>query len=77
MSRKIPNPPPGFDELTVDEKLDYVQTLWDRVAAKPETVPVPEWHLKLIQERLRRNQAGTGRPWAEVRDELLARLRQS
>ena len=70
MSRKVPNPPPGFDELTVDEKLDYVQKFWDRVATKPDTVPVPEWHLKLIEERLLRNQPGTGRSWAEVRDEL-------
>ncbi len=27
MAHKIPNPPPGFDELTVEEKLDYVQSL--------------------------------------------------
>ena len=77
MAREVPNPPPGFDELTVDEKLDYVQSLWDRIAAKPETVPVPEWHLELIEQRLRRNQAGVGRPWTEIRDELLARLRRS
>jgi hypothetical protein len=78
MAPKVPNPPPGFDELTEQEKLDYVQSLWDRVAAKPETVPIPDWHLELIEERLRRdrNQVGTGRPWAEIRDELLARLRQ-
>ena len=77
MAREVPNPPPGFDELTVDEQLDYVQSLWDRVAAKPETVPVPEWHLELIEQRLRRNQAGARRPWTEIRDELLARLRRS
>ena len=77
MARKVPNPPPGFDELTVDEKLDYVQSLWNRVAAKPETIPVPDWHIELIEERLRRRtQAGTGRLWNEIRDELLARLRQ-
>ena len=77
MARKVPNPPPGFDELTVEEKVDYVQSLWDRVAAKPEAVPVPDWHLELIEERLHRNrtQAGAGR-WNEIRDELLARLRQ-
>ena len=41
MTRKIPNPPPGFDELTVEEKLDYVQSLWDRIAADPEKIPLP------------------------------------
>ena len=77
MARRVPNPPPGFDDLTVDEKVDYVQSLWDRIAAKPETVPVPEWHLDLIERRLRRDRTSTGRPWSEIRDELLGRLRRS
>jgi len=29
-------PPPGFDELPVDDKIDYVQLLWDRIAARPD-----------------------------------------
>ena len=77
MARRVPNPPPGFDDLTVDEKVNYVQSLWDRIAAKPETVPVPEWHLDLIEQRLRRDRPGIGRPWTEIRDELLGRLRRS
>ena len=76
MAQKIPNPPPGFDELTFDEKLDYVQSLWDRIAAEPDSVPVPDWHIEVVEERLSRNQSGTGRPWDEVRDQLLARLRE-
>jgi hypothetical protein len=30
MLSKVSNPPAGFDELTLDEKLDYVESLWDR-----------------------------------------------
>ena len=77
MTPVVPNPPPGFDELTVDEKLDYIQSLWDRVAANAEAVPVPDWHLDLIEERLRvgREHPSSGRPWSEVRDDLRARLR--
>jgi len=75
MKQKVPNPPPGFDELTFDEKLDYVQSLWDRIAARPDTIPVPDWHLDLIDERL--NASGdNSRPWNEVRDELRTRLRE-
>jgi hypothetical protein len=29
MSNPVPLPPPGFDDLSVDEKLDYLQSLWD------------------------------------------------
>jgi len=75
MTQRIPNPPPGFDELTFDEKLDYIQSLWDRVAANPDKVPVPGWHMDLIEERLRTSR-GTGRDWNEVREELQARLRE-
>lgn len=75
MTQRVPNPPPGFDDLTVDQKLDYLQSLWDRIAAKPDSVPVPDWHLDLIEERLRMSR-GTGRSWNEVRDELRSRLQQ-
>lgn len=70
-------PPPGFDELSPEEKLDYVQALWDRVASRPEDVPVPDWHREVVAERLAAHRAGEGssRPWDEVRQELLSRLR--
>ena len=70
-------PPPGFDELSPEEKLDYVQALWDRVASHPEDVPVPDWHRDVVAERLAAHRAGEGssRPWEEVRQELLSRLR--
>jgi len=35
MSQSIPMPPPGFDALTVEEQIDYVQSLWDHIAAHP------------------------------------------
>ena len=70
-------PPPGFDELSPDEKLEYIQELWDRFAEHPETVPTPDWHREVIAERLASYRAGTmtSRPWSDVREELLARLR--
>ncbi len=54
MPKQIPSPPPGFDELTVDERIDFVQFLWDRIAATPEQVPLPDWHRRIILERLER-----------------------
>ena len=35
MLKPVPLPPPGFDDLSVDEKIDYLQSLWDRIAATP------------------------------------------
>jgi len=77
MSTSVPLPPPGFDELPIDERLEYVQTLWDRLAAKPEHLPAPDWHLDVIRDRLADYRASpdAGRPWSVVRDELLHKLR--
>jgi putative addiction module component (TIGR02574 family) len=77
MAQSLPLPPPGFDDLPVEEKLDYVQSLWDRIAARPDEVPVPDWHREIIAERLAAHRAdpGAARPWDEVREELLEELR--
>ena len=70
-------PPPGFDELSADEKLEYIQDLWALFSEHPEEVPVPDWHRQVVAERLAAHRRGemTSRPWTEVREELLARLR--
>jgi putative addiction module component (TIGR02574 family) len=70
-------PPPGFDNLSPDEKLDYIHALWARFTADPEEVPIPEWHHEVIGERLAAAERGEGsaRPWEAVRQDLLAKLR--
>jgi putative addiction module component (TIGR02574 family) len=65
--------PQGFTELTKAEQLRYVQALWDQISEHPEEIPVPESHLQLVEERLRRyrqNPAST-QPAFEVIDDLL------
>jgi putative addiction module component (TIGR02574 family) len=52
MPKALPLPPPGFDELPVEEKLDYVHSLWDRIVSHPEEIPVPDWHQRVIEDRL-------------------------
>jgi len=78
MPKPIPSPPPGFDALSVEERIDFVQFLWDRIAATPEQVPVPDWHRRIIRERLEsyRTNPTDGRPWADVRTEIEAKLRE-
>ena len=46
--------PPGFDDLSKAEQLRYLQALWDQISADPGALPVPESHLRLAEERLRR-----------------------
>ena len=76
MSHALQNPPAGFDDLPVDEQIDYVQNLWDRIAAREDQVPVPEWHREILEERLAEYEADpdAGRPWEQVEADLRTRL---
>lgn len=72
MSSPLPFPPPGFDQLSRDEKLDYVDELLDYVTLEGKYVEVPDWHLEIIRERMARyRESGmTGRTWEEFEKEL-------
>ncbi len=76
MSQALPLPPPGFDTLSVDEQIDYVQSLWDRIAARPEDVPVPDWHREILAERLAAHRANNdpGAEWEDFEKDLTADL---
>jgi putative addiction module component (TIGR02574 family) len=68
-------PPAGFDELPVEDQIDYVQTLWDRVAAHPARVPVPDWHVRELRERDEAYRAAPDEvsTWEDVRERILRR----
>ena len=76
MPTPIPFPPPGFDDLSTDEKIDYLASLWDRITAGPATIDVPEWHREIIAERLRELDADpdSGDQWNVVQRRLRERL---
>ncbi len=78
MADSLPIPPPGFDDLSVEDKIEYVSSLWDRIAAKPDEVPVPDWHRKVIEERLQEYRAAPdeGKSWKEVREQVERALRE-
>ncbi len=69
MSQPLAYPPPGFEDLPVDEQIDYVQALWDAIVDKQQ-VPVPDWHRDIVRERLARPAPGPSRTWQDVRAEL-------
>lgn len=79
MARALPIPPSGFDDLSAEEKVDYVQSLWDRIVEHPENVQVPTWHQQVIAERLAAHSSDTesARPWNEVREEIAAKLKDN
>jgi len=80
MSMGVPlSVPPGFDDLPVDEQIDYVQALWDRILVRDgQGVESPEWHREEVRRALEQHEANpeTARPWPEVRAELEAKFRK-
>src|SRR6266849_8944713 len=64
--------PPGFDELPKSEQVRYLQALWDQISEHPDEIPVPESHLQLAEERLRRyrENPSAAKPAFEVIDRL-------
>ena len=76
MGEPARQPPPGFDDLSIEEQIEYVQFLWDRIAAHPDRVPVPDWHEEILDERLADLAANPddGSPWEEVEKRLRAGL---
>lgn len=69
--------PPEFREATPDERIEFVQMLWDEIAQNPESVPVTDEHRAILDERIRayEDDRDPGEPWDVVRDRLLADLR--
>ena len=76
MSAKL-KVPTGFDDASEGERIEFVQELWDRIAQNAADVPIPNDHKRILDERLDAYAAEPrlGRPWPEVRDELLSKLR--
>ena len=64
--------PPGFTDLSKAEQVRYLQDLWDHIADSPGEIPVPESHLELAEERLKRyrNDPSTARLAFETLERL-------
>ena len=64
--------PPGFSELPKIEQVRYLQALWDQISQHPGEIPVPESHLRLAEERLRRyrENPSSAQPAFDVIDRL-------
>ncbi len=58
----------GIDQLTVGDRLDLIEQIWNSLPESVEPQEVPEWHLGELARRRAEAQArpGQGRPWREV-----------
>jgi hypothetical protein len=65
---------PNFDIYQLDsvQKLELIGTLWDSLGDSAESLPVPEWHREVLEERL----ADVGSLQSVPLDVAVARLRE-
>ncbi len=78
MGHSLKKIPPEFESLPVEERIRYVQDLWDYITNDSSSIQVSEEHKHILDERLKdyKEDPDAGRPWREVREELLSKLRK-
>jgi putative addiction module component (TIGR02574 family) len=58
----------GIDRLSVVERLELIEQIWDTLPQQVQSREVPPWHLVELARRREEaeNQPGLGAPWREV-----------
>ena len=67
----LPDLPEGFESLSKEEQIEYVHSLWDRIASSEEDVPVPEWHRDVLRERLASRDSSDDTTWDTLKGRLV------
>jgi putative addiction module component (TIGR02574 family) len=66
-------PPLDVEQLSISQRLDLIELLWDSIPESLDALPVPDWHREELEKRLGAADAAPEEvvPW----DEVKARLR--
>jgi putative addiction module component (TIGR02574 family) len=61
-----------FDGLSLPQKLEIVEALWDDIAESTSALPIPEWHKEELDRREAENAANPtpGIPWEEAKRQI-------
>ena len=64
--------PPGYAELSKEEKVRYIQNLWDQLAELPDDIPVLDSHLAYAEASVAEylQDPSSGAPAYEALDQL-------
>ena len=72
MSIKLP-----LDEMTLQEKLTAMESLWEDLSRSPGIIEVPNWHKEVLEERRQKVADGTARftDWETAKANIRKNLR--
>ena len=66
-----------LDEMTVQEKLAAMESLWEDLSRSPEAIESPAWHKDILDQRQQRIADGTAQfeDWEKAKDKIREKLR--
>ncbi len=66
---------PTLERLSVSERLDLIERIWDTLPESVEPSDVPDWHIEILKERLAEAEAnpGEGITWEEFKAKMRAK----
>jgi hypothetical protein len=72
MSPKLP-----LNEMSLEEKLQAMEALWDDLSREPDRIESPSWHEDLLKETERRVESGeaTFSDWEKAKVSVRDRLK--
>ncbi|MEO7319969.1 MAG: addiction module protein [Chthoniobacteraceae bacterium] len=65
-----------LEEMTLPDKLQLLEVLWNDLSRKPEKLPSPDWHKDVLEERRQRVQSGeeTFSDWETAKQDIRKRI---
>jgi nucleoside phosphorylase len=68
----MPIPVLPLNEMSVEEKLETMETIWKSLSASPEGIESPAWHEEELRVREARVASGEAKfiDWQEAKEEI-------
>jgi len=72
---------PAIEDMTPGQRVELMEELWKVMSRRPEDIEVPEWHLRILEDRERSLANGEDAfidldvAMAEIRDSIEMRKR--
>ena len=63
-------------DMSLQQKLELMEALWDDLSRTPESLPSPDWHKDVLDERRQRLQSGEEAvsDWEAAKQDIRRRL---
>ncbi|HVJ83503.1 MAG TPA: addiction module protein [Planctomycetia bacterium] len=63
---------PPLETMTIAEKLDLLEAVWDSLCSNPAEIPSPEWHADVLARRRERLDSGASQvsDWSDAKRRL-------